>query len=174
MITDISPYVIYELGMLKGQHVRLCRYRFNGSGYNEGYVLVGENSSFFIRCKANVVEDKHDIHFLVIKAFQNIELDDSFSYDTQFEGTLNGIQILKSTTKGMIVQRKVVQDIITENALLADFEGDKRLLIYPHTKLYSDTSISANTDEILDLISARRFQTSRIAKQDVNLLLTQG
>lgn len=174
MITDISPYIIYEMSSLKGANVQLCKYDFNGQPDNEGFAIVSDIYSFFVRVKPNIVDDKYDVSFLVIKAFQNIELDDSFTFHPVFEGTLKDIKIMKSSVRGMVVRNKVIQEIITENALLADFEENKRFLIYPdNNSNYTCTALSTKTDEILDVMSEQRFSVSREVHRDINLLLSE-
>mgnify|MGYP000149546884 FL=1 len=171
MITDISPYIVYEMASLKGGHVQLCKYQFNGQGDNEGFAIVSDVYSFFVRIKSNIVDDKYEVNFLIIKAFQNIELDDSFTFTPVFEGELKDLKILKSSARGMVVRQKVIQDIVTENALLADFEGDKRFLIYPHKGIFTPTGLTTDTDEILDKMSEKRYSVSREVEKDINLLL---
>ncbi len=174
MITDISPYIIYEMSSLKGSHVQLCRYDFNGRPDNEGFAIVSDIYSFFVRVRPNIVDEKYDVNFLEIKAFQNIELDDSFTFHPVFEGALKDIKIMKSSVRGMVVRSKVIQEVITENALLADFEGDKRFLIYPSKQnIYTCTALSTKTDEILDIMSEQRFRVSREVQRDINLLLPE-
>lgn len=71
----------------------------------------------------------------------------------------------------MVIRQKVIQDIVTENALLADFEGDKRFLIYPHNGVFTPTGLTTDTDEILDKMSENRYSVSREVEKDINLLL---
>tara|TARA_B100000780_G_C21088599_1_gene438642 strand:- start:692 stop:1216 length:525 start_codon:yes stop_codon:yes gene_type:complete len=172
MITDLSPYLIYELGCLKGQHVRFCRYSYKNSEYNEGFALVGDNNSFFIRIKNQRVADKHDVYFLVVKAFHNSEIGYDFKFDTISEGKLTNLNILKYTNKGMIIRNKVIQNITTECGLLAEFSDDSRFMVYPKQQLFTDSACSGDLDEILDEISANRLEVSRSAEMDINLLLS--
>lgn len=173
MITDISPFIIYEMASLKGERIKLCRYQYKDMGFNEGVVIVSDIYSFFIRIKSNVIEEKHNVNFLIIKAFQNIEIDDTFTFEPIFEGTLRDIQILKSTVRGMVVRKKIIQDIVTESALLADFEEDKRFMIHPGKELFTDTGVSFGTDKVLDKMSEHRYSLSRKVERDINLLLCE-
>lgn len=173
MITDVSSYILYELALLRDQHVRFCRYKYYDSDFNEGYVLVSDYNSFFMRIETHEVEEKHDVHFLIIKAFENLEIEEAFSFHPVFEGTLKDVSLLKSSTRGMVIRNQIVQDITTESALLAEFDGDRRLLIFPREQLFTNTCYSSNTDEILDVMLDNRYEVSRVAEKNINLLLCE-
>ncbi len=172
MITDISPYLIYELGALKGEHVSFCRYTFNEISITEGYALLGEDNAFFIRVKSHSVMDKHSVYFLDIQAFHSSEIGEEFDFQPLAEGKLAGLHILKNTNKGMIVKSSVVRDFTTECGLLAEFEDEARFMIYPKEQLFSDTCCASEIDSILDEMQKSRLEVSRSAKQDINLLLS--
>lgn len=172
MITDISPYLVYELGALKGERVSFCRYTFNDIGITEGYALLGEDNAFFIRIKSHSVMDKHAVYFLDIQAFHSSEIGDAFDFDPLSEGKLAGLHILKNTNRGMIVKNAVVRDFTTECGLLAEFEDETRFMIYPKQQLFTDTCCTSEIDNILDEMRKNRLEVSRSAKQDINLLLS--
>ena len=170
MLTEVSDYIVYELAELKGEKVRFCRYKYYDSDFNEGYVLVSDYNSFFIRVETKIVDDKHDVHFLIVKAFQNIEIDEAFSFTPLSEGYLLDVTFMKSTISGMVINNQLIQDIVTESAVLIEFDEEKRVLVHPEEKLFSSTGYTENIDDILDVINEKQLGKSRQVKKDISLL----
>lgn len=170
MITEVSDYIVYELAELKGENVKFCRYEYYDSDFNEGFVLVSDYNSFFIRVETKIVDEKHDVHFLIIKAFQNIEIDEAFSFTTITEGLLSDVTFMKSTVSGMVINSQIIQDITTESSLLIEFDDERRILIHPDEQLFSSTGYTCHMDDILDVMNDKRLGKSRQAIKDINLL----
>lgn len=170
MLTDVSDYIVYELAVLKGEKVRFCRYRYYDSDFNEGYVIVSDYNSFFVRIETQVIDDKYEIHFLIIKAFQNIEIDEAFTFVPVFEGILKDITLMKSTVSGLEIDHHAIQDITTEAAMLLEFENEDRILIHQCEDLYTSTGYTDQLDALLDVMIDKGLKRSRVAEKDITLL----
>ena len=173
MITDLSPYLVYELGSMQGQEVSLCRYSLHQSKQTDGYAILGNHFAFFIRIKTHYVVDEFPVHFLDISAFHQSEIGDAVEFHVERKGEMKELQLLKHTIRGMIVNHKVIQDITTECGMLFTFMDDTQWMIYPKSQLFTQTAIATDLDEILDEMHTNRLACSRLAVKDINLLLCE-
>jgi hypothetical protein len=168
MLTDISNYTLYELASIRGEMVSLCRYQYYNSEFNEGYVIYSESFYFFVRVRTQIIEDRHEVHFLVVKDFHNCEINDAFKFTPIFTGMLKDIILFKSKRKLELSSRQ--PEVITETSLLLEFDQDEKFLIYPKTGLFSNTSFLRGTDSILETIWSEKLRQSRLIKKDEKLL----
>lgn len=173
MIADLSPYLIYELGSMKGHSVSICRYSLHDSEQTDGYAIIGAQFVFFIRVKTKYIIDQIPIHYLDITAFHQSELGDAVSFETILVGELNEVQILKHTVKGMIVNGKVIQDITTECGIVFSFTDGVQCMIYPKEQLFTHTALVTEIDDVLDEMYTNRLECSRLASKDISLLLCE-
>ncbi len=173
MIADLSPYLIYELGSMKGHPVSICRYSLHHSEQTDGYAILGAQFVFFIRVKTKYIIEQFPIHYLDITAFHQSELGDAVTFDCIRKGNLSEAQILKHTVKGLIVNSRVIKDIATECGLLFSFEDGTQWMIYPKEQLFTQTALATEIDEILDEMCTNRLECSRLATKDINLLLCE-
>ena len=168
MITDISNFTLFELASIRGEKVSLCRYQYYNSEFNEGYVIYSESFYFFVRIRTQVIEDEHEVHFLVVKDFHNCEINDAFKFTPIFTGVLKDIILFKSNRKLQLSTNQ--PEVTTETSLLLEFEKDEKFLIYPKTGMFTNTSYSRGTDDILETIWAQKLSQSRLIKKDEELL----
>lgn len=171
MITDINNAILYELGALRGKRILFCRCKQFGIGFLEGFVLVSPDNSFALKIESRVFDGKYTIHYLSVKPMNNLLLMDEYELEPIHSGVLRDIHLLSYKTKGMVVRSKVVQDIETECALMAEFENDERFLVYPQERVLNNTGYEEDFDCILELIQKKRYRVSRSAVKDLNLLL---
>ncbi len=171
MITDINNAILYELGALRGKRILFCRCKQFGIGFLEGFVLVSPDNSFALKVESRVFDGRYTIHYLSVKPMNNLLLLDEYELEPIHSGVLRDIHLLSSKTKGMIVRSKVVQDVETECALMAEFENDERFLVYPQERILNTTGYEDDLDTILEILQKRRYRVNRSAVKDLNLLL---
>lgn len=169
MITDVSNYTLYELASARGQEVSLCRYQYYDSEFNEGYVLCSESFYFFIRVRTQVIEEEHEVYFLVMKDFHNCEINDAFTFTPIYTGLLRDVILFKSK-KELELSKLRKKEVTTETSLLLEFEDNEHFLIYPQSGLFSNTCFLQGTDRILETIYKEKLYQSRLVKKDDDLL----